>query len=82
MKICEETKITNKSCIPIQKETELLILIHTDFSDLQQIMTRGGKRYYAIFIDDYSRYTKLYLLRNNENTHNDFLSYKFKEKIN
>lgn len=39
-------------------------------------MTRGGKRYYVTFIDDYSRYTKLYLLRNKDDTHNAFLSYK------
>ena len=45
-------------------------------------MTRGGKRYYVTFIDDYSRYTKLYLLRNKDDTHNAFLSYKFEVEIN
>ena len=37
---------------------------------------REGKRYYVTFIDDYSRYTKLYLLRNKDDTRNAILSYK------
>ena len=39
-------------------------------------MTRGGKRYYITFIDYYFRYTKLYLLKNKDETHNALLSYK------
>ena len=41
--MCVETKITKKSWVTIQRETELLNLIHTNLSDLKQIMTRGGK---------------------------------------
>lgn len=59
--ICAETKSTKETCGFVQRETGLLNLIHTDLGDLKQRMTRGGKRYYVTVIGDYSRYTKLYL---------------------
>ena len=39
-------------------------------------MTRGGKCFYITFIDDYSRYTRLYLLRNKDKVRNVFIKYK------
>ena len=39
-------------------------------------MTRGGKRFYITFIDDYSRYTRVYLLRNKDETRDAFIKYK------
>ena len=39
-------------------------------------MTRGGKRFYVIFVDDYSRITKLYLLRNKDKVLEMFIKYK------
>ena len=39
-------------------------------------MTRGGKRYYVTFIDDFSRYTKVYLFRNKDEAFDMFLIYK------
>ena len=56
-------KITKKPCKSITRETELLGLVHSDLGDLKHTMTRGGKRFYVIFVDDHSRFTKLYLLR-------------------
>ena len=47
----------------ITRETDLLGLVHTDLGDLKHTMTRDGKRFYVIFVDDHSRFTKLYLLR-------------------
>ena len=38
-------------------------------------MTRGGKRFYVTFIDDYSSYTKVYLLRNKYEM-DTFIKYK------
>ena len=61
--ICVESKITKKTYAYDKRETELLSLIHIYLGDLKQIMTRGGKKYYVTFINDFSRYTKLYLLR-------------------
>ena len=39
-------------------------------------MTRGGKRFYITFIDDYSRYTIIYLLRNKDEAKDVFIKYK------
>lgn len=52
--ICDETKITKKYCKPVIREVELLALIHSDLGDLKNTLTGGGKRFYMIFIDDYS----------------------------
>ena len=39
-------------------------------------MTRGGKQFYITFIDDYSRYTRVYLLRNKDEARYAFIYYK------
>ena len=39
-------------------------------------MTRGGKRFYITFIDDYSRYISVYLLRNKDEAKDVFIKYK------
>ena len=39
-------------------------------------MTIGGKKFYVTFIDDYSRFTRVYLLRNKDEAFDMFLSYK------
>jgi len=60
MNKCEiyvETKITKKTCSFVKRETELLSLIHINLEHLKQTMTRGGKKYYMNFIEDFSRYT-------------------------
>jgi hypothetical protein len=45
-------------------------LVHSDIWGPAPISTEGGSRYFVIFIDDYSRYTWLYLLQHrSELTH-------------
>ena len=39
-------------------------------------MIKGGKRFYITFIDDYSRYTRVYILRNKDEARNAFIKYK------
>jgi len=56
-----ESKITKKNCYHVEHETELLGLIHIDQVDLKQTMYRGGKNYFVTFVDDYSRYTKVFI---------------------
>ncbi|RVW36179.1 hypothetical protein CK203_100388 [Vitis vinifera] len=41
-------------------------------------MSKGGKRFYITFIDDYSRYTRVYLLRNKDEARDIFIQYKNK----
>ena len=74
--ICDTSKLTKKTCESVSRETKLLGLIHYDLGDLKQTMTRGGKKFYVAFIDDYSRFTKVYLLRNKDEMFDMFLSYK------
>ena len=56
--ICAKTKITKKPCKSITREIELLRLVHSDLGDLKHTMTRGGKRFYVIFVDDHTLFTK------------------------
>ena len=53
-----------------------MVQIHSDIGDLKNTMTRGGKRFYITFIDDYSRYTRVYLLRNKDEAIDAFIKYK------
>ena len=39
-------------------------------------MTRGGKRFYITFIDDYLRHTRVYFLRNKDEARDVFIKYK------
>ena len=58
------------------RKTKLLELIHSDLGDLKQTLTRGRKKFYVTFIDDYSRFTKIYLVTNKDEAFDMFLSYK------
>ena len=64
--ICNEIKQPRKYFAFVSRESELLDLIHTGLDDLKQVMTRGGNKYYITFIDDCSRYTRVYLLKNKD----------------
>ena len=74
--ICATSKLNRKTCGLVTRKTKLLELIHSDLEDLKQTMTRGGKKFYVTFIDDYSRFTRIYLLRNKDEAFDMFLSYK------
>jgi len=41
-------------------------------------MSRGCKSYFVSFIDDFSQYTRVYLIRQKDEMFNMFLSYKTK----
>ena len=61
---CSMTKITKQPHIKVERNSELLELIHTDICEFEGILTRGGKRYFITFIDDFSKYTYVYLMKN------------------
>lgn len=63
--VCQEGKMTRKffsKSKPIHSKA-ILDLVHTDLCGPMQTQTQSGKRYVLTFIDDYSRYTFIYLLR-------------------
>ena len=75
--ICVESKYRKRPFKSVvERSTELLELIHSDLAVFKDIESRGGKRYYITFVDDYSRYTKLYLLRSKDEAENTFYVYK------
>ena len=74
--ICVESKITKKTCHFVERQTELLGLIYTNLADLKQTMSRAGKNYFVTFIDDFSRYTKVYLIKHKDEAFDMFLTYK------
>ena len=57
--VCVESKTTKKSYKPVERESKLSSLIHSDLGDFKNAMTRGSKRFYITFIDDYSIYTRI-----------------------
>lgn len=49
---------------PGQRATERLELVHTDVCGPMPTESPQGKRYFLLFVDDFSRYTVAYFLRN------------------
>ena len=58
-----QAKITNWPYKSVVRITKLLELIHSDLCKFEGILTSGGNRYIIIFIDDFSKYTTVYLLK-------------------
>uniref|UniRef100_A0A2N9HML0 Integrase catalytic domain-containing protein n=1 Tax=Fagus sylvatica TaxID=28930 RepID=A0A2N9HML0_FAGSY len=74
--ICIESKIRKKPFPSTNRDSQLLELVHSDVCELNGILTRGGKRYFITFIDDFSRYTYVYLMRNKDESFDMFKKYK------
>lgn len=54
----------------------MLELIHSDLADFKSTPSKGGKLYYVTFVDDFSRYTRVYLLKSKDETTDIFMKYK------
>ena len=74
--ICVESKLTRASFQIIERSTKPLELIHSDTCDLKYVQTRGGKKYFVTFIDDFTRYYYVYLLRSRDEALEKFMHYK------
>lgn len=75
--VCLEAKMTR---LPFPKESlstskEVLDLIHTDVCGPMQTKTSRGFRYIVTFIDDYSHYTVIYLLKLKSEVENKMKEY-------
>ncbi|GJR99358.1 zinc finger, CCHC-type containing protein [Tanacetum coccineum] len=73
---CMHTKITRLPFPTIQRSSKILELVHSDVCDLHATPTIGGKKYFATFIDDYSRYCYVYLLHSKDEVLEKFRIYK------
>ena len=58
-----QTKITNWPHKSVVRIIESLELIHSDLCEFEGILTRGGNRYIITFINDFSKYKTVYLLK-------------------
>ena len=48
----------------VERNTELLELIHSDICEFEGHLKCGGSRYFMSFIDDFSKYSYVYLMKN------------------
>ena len=74
--ICVESKFATKPFKSIERSSELLELDHSDVCDLKMTPTRGGRKYFITFIDDYSRFCYAYLLHRKDETIDLLKTYK------
>lgn len=58
------------------KSTKLLEIVHTDVYQPSNPKSKGGNRYLATFIDDYSGWCGLYLLKSKDQIFQVFVEYK------
>lgn len=73
--ICVESKYIKNNIK--ERESQLLEIIYSDLVDLKNNLTSCSKKSYITFIDDYSRYIVVYLLRFKDETLEMFLKDKF-----
>jgi len=72
--VCVEAKFATKTFKYItSRMSELLELVHLDLIDFKNTMSKGGKKCYITFVDDFSTYTKLYLLKSKDEAEKMFL---------
>ena len=55
--ICIQAKMTKKPFSKSDRNSIMLKLVHSDVCELNGVLTRGGKRYFITFINDFSRLT-------------------------
>jgi len=65
--VCIQAKHKQKFIkVPVKRTTKPFELVHSDVCSPFSTPTLGDNRYYILFIDDYTRYTSVWLLPNNK----------------
>ncbi|CAH2108768.1 unnamed protein product [Euphydryas editha] len=59
-----------------KRSTEVLYIIHTDICGPMECESIGGSKYFILFVDDFSRMTAIYFLKNKNDALNSFREYK------
>jgi len=75
-KICIQAKMTRKTFSKVERNTNLSELVHSNICELKDILNRRRNKYYITFIDDYSKYTYVYLIKHKEQVFQMFKNYK------
>ncbi|XP_050908623.1 uncharacterized protein LOC127122307 [Lathyrus oleraceus] len=73
---CVKSKMIKKPFKSVERKSNLLDLVHSNLCEFNAMLTRGGNRYFIIFIDDFSRFTHVYLLKHKDDDFNAFKIYK------
>lgn len=77
--VCLKGKQTRSSFTKsVSQSTELLELIHTDICGLVKVQSPAGFRYFVTFVDDKSRWCKIFFLKRKSEFFKKFLEFKAK----
>ncbi|CAD6236968.1 GSCOCG00012493001-RA-CDS [Cotesia congregata] len=75
--VCHRGKLTVKPFYPrAEKSQRMLEIVHTDLCQPSGTKSEGGNRYFVTFIDDYSSWCELYLLKSKDGVFEAFKTYK------
>ena len=79
--VCEACVKGKIHCSPIPKHSEtrstgLLDLVHSDICGPMQVPSLGGSRYFVSFIDDYSKWATVYMMKTKSECFSYFLEFK------
>lgn len=74
--ICVQAKQPKKPFKSVERNTQLLELIHSDVCDSNRPPTRVGNKYFVTFINDCSKYCYIYLIKTKDEVFNKFKVYK------
>ena len=74
--VCVQAKQTRKPHKSVERNTQLLELVHSDVCDSSRPLTRAGNKYFVTFIGDFSRYCYVYLIKTKDEVFNKFKTYK------
>lgn len=73
---CKQTKSSYKSVQKFKRNNEILSVIHSDLCGPMQTVSLGGNRYFLTFIDDATKFTVVYFLKNKNEALKCFKTYK------
>jgi len=77
--LCVEVKFAKQAFKSVTaRKTELLELVHLNLADFKNTISKGGKKWYITFVDDYSRYINVYLFKFKDEAKEMPLKYKAK----
>ncbi|KAJ9535862.1 hypothetical protein OSB04_un000976 [Centaurea solstitialis] len=71
-----QAKMKRKTFPKIERNSEILELVHSDIYELNGVITRGGCRHFITFIDDHSKFTYVYLMKTKDQAFDMFKIYK------
>lgn len=74
--ICIQAKLTKKPFPKVERNIQLLDIVHFEICEFNGIFSRGGKQYFNTFIDDSSRFPYVYLIKTKDEAFNCFKRYK------